>query len=113
MALSARVMDSTGRPALGAIRPAGRSLRMRPRAEAVPPPRAARGIPELSPREREIARLVADGLVNKTIGSVLDISPWTVATHLRRMFAKLRVSSRAAMIAAIYDNAALEREPEP
>jgi DNA-binding CsgD family transcriptional regulator len=50
-----------------------------------------------SPREREIARMFAKGYPNKTIADVLEISPWTVSTHLRRIFAKLRVSSRAAM----------------
>ncbi len=52
----------------------------------------------LSPRETEIVRLVAKGFPNKTIAAVLDISPWTVATHLRRIFAKLGVSSRAEMV---------------
>jgi DNA-binding CsgD family transcriptional regulator len=51
----------------------------------------------LSPREQEIARMVAQGYANKTIASVLDISSWTVASHLRRIFVKLQVSSRAAM----------------
>ena len=44
-------------------------------------------------------RAIAQGLPNKCIGAVLDISAWTVATHLRRIFAKLGVTSRAAMIA--------------
>jgi len=51
----------------------------------------------LSPRELEIARMVAQGYANKTIASVLEISSWTVASHLRRIFIKLQVSSRAAM----------------
>lgn len=51
----------------------------------------------LSPREQEIARMVASGYPNKTIASVLEISSWTVASHLRRIFMKLNVSSRAAM----------------
>jgi DNA-binding CsgD family transcriptional regulator len=55
----------------------------------------------LSPREREIARLVANGLPNKAIGAVLEISTWTVATHLRRIFSKLGVTSRAAMVASM------------
>jgi DNA-binding CsgD family transcriptional regulator len=55
----------------------------------------------LSPREREIARMVAAGLTNKSIACVLEISPWTVSTHLRRIFTKLRVSSRAAMVARL------------
>ena len=57
----------------------------------------------LSPREREIARMVALGYPNKTIASVLDISSWTVASHLRRVFMKLQVSSRAAMITRLFD----------
>jgi DNA-binding CsgD family transcriptional regulator len=54
---------------------------------------------QLSPREREIVRLVALGHSNKIIADVLSISSWTVCTHLRRIFAKLGVSSRAAMVA--------------
>ena len=57
----------------------------------------------LSPREREIARMVALGYPNKTIASVLDISSWTVASHLRRVFMKLQVTSRTAMITRLYD----------
>jgi DNA-binding CsgD family transcriptional regulator len=53
----------------------------------------------LSPREQEIARMVAKGYPNKTIAAVLEISTWTVGTHLRRMFAKLGVNSRAALVA--------------
>ncbi|KAB8331872.1 helix-turn-helix transcriptional regulator [Scytonema tolypothrichoides VB-61278] len=56
----------------------------------------------LSPREQAIAKLVAQGLPNKSIGINLDISPWTVATHLRRIFVKLGVTSRTAMIARVF-----------
>ena len=55
----------------------------------------------LSPREQEIARMIAKGYPNKTIAAVLEISTWTVGTHLRRMFAKLGVNSRAAMVAQL------------
>ena len=55
----------------------------------------------LSPREREIARMVAKGYPNKTIAAVLDISVWTVCTHLRRIFSKLDVHSRVAMAARL------------
>ena len=54
---------------------------------------------ELSPRESEIARLVAAGYPNKTIAGILDISPWTVSTHIRRIYLKLCVHGRAAMVA--------------
>jgi DNA-binding CsgD family transcriptional regulator len=59
----------------------------------------------LSPREREIVRLVAKGLPDKSIADVLDISLWTVATHLRRVFAKLGVGTRAEMVAKILEGA--------
>jgi DNA-binding CsgD family transcriptional regulator len=58
-------------------------------------------LPSLSPREQEIARLVAIGYPNKTIAGILDISPWTVATHVRRIFNKLNVHGRPAMIAEL------------
>ncbi|MFL6258576.1 MAG: LuxR C-terminal-related transcriptional regulator [Thermoanaerobaculia bacterium] len=61
----------------------------------------------LSPREREIARMVARGYPNKVIARVLDISSWTVSTHLRRIFAKLGVSSRAAMVAQLLEEGRL------
>jgi DNA-binding NarL/FixJ family response regulator len=55
----------------------------------------------LSPREKEIVRLVAKGHCNRSIAAVLDISRWTVGTHLRRIFAKLGVSCRAEMVARV------------
>lgn len=58
-----------------------------------PPPVAT-----LSPREQEIARMIALGLPNKAIAGRLEISEWTVGTHLRRIFAKFGVSCRAAMV---------------
>ena len=61
----------------------------------------------LSPREREIARMVARGYPNKVIARVLEISSWTVSTHLRRIFAKLGVSSRAAMVAQLLEEGKL------
>ena len=61
----------------------------------------ARAQINLSPRELAIARLIAKGMPNKCIGDILEISPWTVATHLRRIFVKLGVTSRAAMVARL------------
>jgi two-component system nitrate/nitrite response regulator NarL len=57
----------------------------------------------LSPREKEIVRMVAQGHPNKVIAGVLNISSWTVCTHLRRVFAKLGVGSRAAMVARLLE----------
>jgi len=66
-------------------------------------PRPVRGRIQLSPREREIVRMVAKGHPNKVIADVLNISCWTVCTHLRRIFAKLGVGSRAAMVAQLLE----------
>jgi DNA-binding CsgD family transcriptional regulator len=61
----------------------------------------------LSPREREIVLLVAQGHPTKAIARHLGISIWTVATHLRRIFARLGVGSRAAMIARLFQDGVL------
>lgn len=63
--------------------------------------RPGTGRVQLSPREQEIVRMVAKGHPNKVIADVLNISSWTVCTHLRRIFAKLGVGSRAAMVAQL------------
>ncbi len=52
----------------------------------------------LTPRELQILGLVAAGRANKEIAQRLHISGWTVSTHLRRIFAKLAVDSRAAAV---------------
>jgi DNA-binding CsgD family transcriptional regulator len=59
---------------------------------------------QLSPREHEIGRMVAQGHSNKIIADVLSISSWTVCTHLRRIFAKLGVGTRAAMVARLLED---------
>lgn len=58
----------------------------------------------LSPREREIVRMVAQGHPNKIIADCLGISSYTVSTYLRRIFAKTGVGSRAAMVAKVIDS---------
>jgi DNA-binding CsgD family transcriptional regulator len=66
-------------------------------------PKSARAQIALSPREKEIVRMVAQGHPNKVIAGVLSISSWTVCTHIRRVFAKLGVGSRAAMVARLLE----------
>jgi DNA-binding CsgD family transcriptional regulator len=63
--------------------------------------------PPISARECEIARMVALGYTNKSIAAVLDISTWTVGTHLRRIYGKLGVHSRGAMVARLLQDGAL------
>jgi two-component system nitrate/nitrite response regulator NarL len=58
------------------------------------------GAPVLSPREREILALIADGELAPDIARRLGLSPATVRTHLQHLYEKLGVSDRAAAVAA-------------
>ena len=73
-------------------------------------PKPSRTRIQLSPREQEIVRMVAKGHPNKVIADVLNISSWTVCTHLRRIFAKLGVGSRAAMVAQLLEIGVLSND---
>lgn len=57
----------------------------------------------LTPRERQIADLVAKGLTNAEIGTELWITQNTVKQALKRMFRKLEVSARAELVAKLRD----------
>ena len=54
---------------------------------------------ELSGREIEVLRLVADGKSNKEIGDILGLSALTVKSHLARIARKLGTGDRAEMVA--------------
>ena len=56
--------------------------------------------PVLTPREREILALLADGFGNKQIAARLDIATNTVKTHLQLLFDKLDVSTRTEAVTA-------------
>jgi DNA-binding NarL/FixJ family response regulator len=56
----------------------------------------------LSPREREILSLLAQGKTQAQVAAVLVISPKTVSTHIQRLLGKLGVHSRAQAVAFAY-----------
>ncbi|ABK44594.1 two component transcriptional regulator, LuxR family [Magnetococcus marinus MC-1] len=53
---------------------------------------------QLSPREKEVVRLVADGQTNKEIARSLGISPKTVDTHRTRLMRKLNLHTTADVV---------------
>jgi DNA-binding CsgD family transcriptional regulator len=60
---------------------------------------SARRGPRLTPRELEVAGLVAEGLTNKQIGARLDITERTAETHVQRIVTKLDLRGRSHLAA--------------
>jgi DNA-binding CsgD family transcriptional regulator len=81
---------------LGAIRDAGRCRhQLREHGAWAPSQRGRRGYgSELSPREREVARMLAAGRTNREIADGLFLSPRTVEQHVAKVLRKLGVRSR-------------------
>lgn len=67
---------------------------------------------ELTDREREVLRLVADGATNREIGSQLFISENTVSFHMKNILAKLHLKNRA-QAAAFAIRAGLADDAQP
>ena len=67
-----------------------------------PAPRSGRS--NLTPRELEVLKLLANGLAQKKIAQTLFITPKTVATHIQRILTKLDVHSRAEAVAYAHRN---------
>ena len=63
--------------------------------------RPASGWESLTATERAVSLLVAEGLTNGAVARQLYISPHTVNTHLRHVFAKLGVANRVALAAEV------------
>jgi DNA-binding NarL/FixJ family response regulator len=59
---------------------------------------------ELTTREREVLTLIARGLTNSEIAETLGISATTVKSHIGRIFVKLDLRDRPAVIVYAYEN---------
>jgi predicted ATPase/class 3 adenylate cyclase/DNA-binding CsgD family transcriptional regulator len=60
--------------------------------------RPASGWASLTPAERDVARLVCEGLANKEVAARLFVSPRTVQAHLAHVYTKLGISSRVQLV---------------
>ena len=61
----------------------------------MPPPNVSMAA---GPTERDVVRLVGNGLCNKDIAARLFVSPRTVQTHLTHVYTKLDLSSRVQLV---------------
>jgi DNA-binding NarL/FixJ family response regulator len=68
---------------------------------------------ELTPREAEVLRLIADGRSNREIARALFVSEATVRTHVNRIFAKTGSRDRAQAIRYAYTHGYAEPAPSP
>src|SRR5208283_5215867 len=69
------------------------------------------GMALLTPRERDVARLVAEGMRNQEIGLKLHLSEHTVRNYLLRIFDKLGISSRVELVLYAYSGAGGMTDP--
>ncbi|WP_210495450.1 helix-turn-helix transcriptional regulator [Patulibacter sp. SYSU D01012] len=106
--------------ALALLRPTGAAAPIRRIEDALralggtpagPAPTAGpTGWAALSPAERRVAEAAADGGTNRELGERLHLSGNTVATHLRRAYAKLGVASRVELVRVVRERHAAESD---
>ena len=99
-----RVMLGRARDAFDAIaaRPWGDRAREQLRASGESSAIAATfPLEDMTPQQRQIAEMAAQGMTNREIGEQLFLSPRTVASHLYRLFPKLGITSRAELASAL------------
>jgi DNA-binding NarL/FixJ family response regulator len=67
------------------------------------PDHATPGLDELTPREREVFRLLATGMTNGEIATTLIVGETTVKTHVTRILTKLGVRDRVQAVVLAYE----------
>lgn len=70
------------------------------------------GMARLTPREREVVRLVAEGMRNQEIGARLNLTEHTVRNYLLRIFDKLGISSRVELVLYAFSSNEVAEGPE-
>lgn len=67
----------------------------------------------LTQREQEVLRLILKGKTNKAISAELFISENTVKTHVKNIYFKYKVSSRAQLLSTLFANHNVNESPDP
>jgi DNA-binding NarL/FixJ family response regulator len=73
-------------------------------------PRATSRVPQLSPREREVMHLMAEGNTAEQIGDRITVSVETVRTHVRNVIRKLQARNRVHAIAIALERGEIQLE---
>src|SRR5207237_6268843 len=71
------------------------------------------GLEALTPSERRVAEMAADGLSNRDIAQALFVTPKTVEVHLSNAYRKLEISSRSQLPDALTAPLVARSEAEP
>ncbi len=78
----------------------------------IPRPTPPRELDELTAREREVVRLIADGLSNAEIAQELYISDTTVKTHVTHILQKLNLRDRVQLVVLAYQTGLFEADAD-
>ncbi len=76
----------------------------------IPPPAPPKEFDELTTREQEVFRLIANGLSNAEIGQELYISDTTVKTHITHILQKLNLRDRVQAVVLAYQTGLVARD---